>query len=138
MAMDRDKPWQEAKESDTAKPSRNWTQRSKGQFIYRRFTANDSIGRPSILFKFELAAGQTELPQAVYEILQSVKYLDRNPAHGFGTGLCPTGLSFMRHKTHGRVWRLPDNGVGRTAADIIDARLTDLAEKLHNEKGQGR
>jgi hypothetical protein len=90
------------------------------------------------LFKFELAPGQSDLPQGVYDILHELKYLDRNPVTGHGSGRCPTGLAFNRSKKHGRVWVLPDNPTGRTAADIIDAKLRDLAHKLEREPGQIR
>ena len=118
---------------------RSWTERFTGPVRYRRFTDLDAGGRPSIFFKFELAPGQSDLPQGVYDILHEMKYLDRNPAdHEHGQKPCPTGLAFNRSKKHGRVWRLPDTAVGRTAADIIDGKLRDLAATLEGEAGPSR
>lgn len=130
--------------SDPAKsggkrPGRGWTQRFTGPIRYRRFTDLDAGGRPSIFFKFELAPGQSDLPQGVYDILHELKYLDRNPADlEHGRNPCPTGLTFNRSKKHGRVWRLPDTPPGRTAADVIDGKLRTLAATLEREPGQSR
>ena len=55
-----------------------------------------------------------------------------------GGGQHHTGLAFNRSKKHGRVWRLPDTPLGRTAADIIDAKLADLAAELADESGRDR
>lgn len=120
--------------SDGQPQGRGWTSRFAGRIRYRRFTDLDAGGRPSIFFKFE----SSDLPQAVYDILHELKYLNRNPNGEHGNGLCPTGLAFNRSKKHGRVWRLPDNPVSRVAADIIDAKLTDLAHQLEQEPGRGR
>jgi hypothetical protein len=52
------------------RPGRGWTERFTGPIRYRRFTDLDGGGRPAIFFKFQLAPGQTDLPQGVYDILQ--------------------------------------------------------------------
>jgi hypothetical protein len=123
---------------DEKKPGFGWTVRITGPIRYRRYTDKDGGGRPSIFFKFELAPGQSDLPQEVYDILHELKYLNRNPEHGKGSGQYPTGLEFQRSRKHGRVWKLPDDSTGRTAADIIDAKLSDLAHKMEQEQGKTR
>jgi hypothetical protein len=128
---------QDAGKPASKRPGRSWTERFTGQIRYRRYTDLDAGGRPSILFKFELAPGQGDLPQGVYDILHELKHLDRNHDFPNGGGSYPTGLAFSRDKKHGRVWRLPDNSTGRTAADIIDGKLRDLAITLEQEGGQG-
>lgn len=121
------------------KPGRSWTERLAGPIRYRRFTDTDPAGRPSIFFKFELAPGQDDLPQGVYDILHEMRFLKRN-ANDLEHGMkpCPTGLAFNRSKKHGRVWRMPDTPPARTAADIIDAKLSDLAATLDSEPGPSR
>ena len=128
----------EQDDSDKKKdlPGRGWTARYSGQVRYRRFTDLDAGGRPSIFFKFEPAPGQLELPPEVYAVLKEMRYLDRDAEHGFGQR--PTALTFNRSKKHGRVWRMPDTPAGRTAADIIDGKLMDVAEKLDQEHARGR
>lgn len=118
------------------RPGRGWTERFSGPIVYRRFTDYDGGGRPSIIFKFELAPGQSEMPRDVYEVLHQLKHLDRSPGHGRKPHF--TGLEYTRDTRHGRVWRLPDTPAGRTAADIIDAKLCDLAHKIEQATGQGR
>lgn len=118
------------------KPGRGWTERLSGQIRYRRFTDIDAGGRPAILFKFELPPGQSDLPPEVYSILQEMKHIDRGVGHARGER--HTGLTFNRSKKHGRVWRLNDDVTGRTVADIIDAKLSDLAAKLDAEPDVGR
>ena len=127
-----------SKDGDSAadRPGRTWTVRCTGAVRYRRFCDEDGGGRPSIILKFELPAGQTELPKQVYDVLHSMKFLDRSQGHGRGKQ--PTHLEFKRDTKHGRVWRLPDTPTGRMAADIIDARLADLAKLLDNEQGKVR
>jgi hypothetical protein len=120
------------------RPGRSWTERFTGSVRYRRFTDTDPAGRPRIFFKFELAPGQTELPQGVYDVLHEMKYMARNLDFPNGGGKYPTGLQFNRSKKHGRVYALPDNHTGRTAADIIDARLRELAATLDGEQGAAR
>lgn len=117
------------------RPGRGWTERF-GPIRYRRFTDVDAGGRPSIFFKFELSPGQSEMPKEVWDILHSLRQIDRGPTHGGGRHY--TGLQFNRSKKHGRVWRLPDSQTGRTAADIIDARLADLITKIEEGKDHGR
>lgn len=118
------------------RPGRGWTERFTGPIRYRRFTDTDVSGRPSILFKFELAPGQSDLPQEVYDVLHQMKHLDRGAGHGDGQH--HSGLTFQRGRQHGKVWRLPDNETGRTTADIIDAKLSDLAHKLEQQGSPGR
>lgn len=118
------------------KPGRGWTSRFKGPIRYRRFTDIDAGGRPAIFFKFEQAPGQTDLPQEVYDILHQMKHLDRGSDHGGGKH--HTNLTFKRSKKHGRVYRLDDNPTGRTTADIIDAKLRDLAHELESHEKRSR
>lgn len=113
---------------------RGWTVRLAG-IRYRRFSDLDAGGRPSIFFKFELPPGQTDVPQKVYEILHELKYLPPSRGHNKP---CPTGLQFNRSKKHGRVWVMPDNSTGRTAADCIDSRLRLLAAEIEEERGRSR
>lgn len=115
---------------------RTWSERYGGLLRYRRFTDYDGGGRPSIPFRFELAPGQTELPPEVYDILQELKYL--RPTSGHGKRPMFTGLEFTRDSRHGRVWRLPSSPTGRTVADLLDARLGELAARLEASEGKGR
>lgn len=133
--MERDQESEQGSEKGK-KPGRGWTERFTGSIRYRRFTDIDAGGKKAILFKFELAPGQSDLPQAVYDILQEMKYLKRSPEHGGGQQ--HTNLTFNRSKKHGRVWRLDDTPTGRTTADIIDAKLRDLAHQLEQELDPGR
>lgn len=127
---------QDAGKSAKERPGRSWTERLTGQIRYHRFTDLDAGGRPSIFFKFELAPGQSDLPQEVYDILHEMKSLQPRPFHGYKPQ--PTGLEFNRSKKHGRVWRMPDNPSTRTAADIIDGKLRDLAQQIDQGQDQGR
>jgi hypothetical protein len=128
--MDSDQESKQGTEK-TKKPGRSWTERYTGPIRYRRFTDIDAGGRPSIFFKFE---DDSALPPEVWDILRSMKRMDRGSAHGGGEH--DTGLTFNRSKKHGRVWRLPDHQTGRTAADIIDARLSELAQRIDDEQGK--
>jgi hypothetical protein len=136
--MERDEQRQDAAGSGNKEPGRTWTRRVAGPVKYRRFTANDCVGRPSILFKFEPSSGQADLPPEIYDILKSVKFLNRNPDLGHGSGRYPTGLQFMRGKPWGKVWRLPDDSTGRTAADWIDAQIKDLMGSLEQDSNRSR
>jgi hypothetical protein len=127
--MDRDRKSEQGP-GRPRKPERSWTERATGPIRYRRFTDIDAGGRPSIFFKFEQ---ESAVPPEVWDILHSMKQMDRGPAHGGGQH--HTGLTFNRSKKHGRVWRLPDDQTGRTAADIIDVRLSNLAERLDDDEG---
>jgi hypothetical protein len=136
-AMDKEQqPDDEPVKKPAEKPGRGWTTRFTGQVRYRRYTDWDDGGRAAIIIKFELAPNQTDLPQEVYDVLQEMKYLKLSQQDGGGR--VRSGLEFKRSKTHGRVWILPDNPAGRTAADVIDAKLLKLAEKLDREEGPDR
>ena len=126
----------ESGEPTKRRGGRSWTERLAGPIRYHRFTDLDAIGRPSIFFRFELAPGQDDLPQGVYDVLREMKHLKARPGHGEKP--CPTHLEFNRSRKHGRVWRMPDDPTGRTAADIIDAKLADLAAELDAEPGRSR
>lgn len=115
---------------------RSWTQRTREPLRFRRYADKDHLGRPSIIYRFEPDHGQADLPEEVYRILQSLKHIVRGPEHG--GGLVATGLEFKRDPKHGRIWRLPDTPLGRTAADIIDAKLLDLAREMEAGEGRGR
>jgi len=127
---------EEAGKPAKERPGRSWTERFSGPIRYRRFTDTDPSGKPCIFFKFELAPDQSDLPQEVYDVLHEMKHMEPRPGHG----LKPqhTGLAFDRSKKHGRVWRMPDTPTARTAADIIDAKLADLAAELDTESGKSR
>ena len=66
--------------------------------------------------------------QAVHDVLHELKYLDRESG-----GKHRSGLTFKNDKLRGRVWKLPNDQTGRTAAQIIDAKLSELAEKNSGE-----
>jgi hypothetical protein len=117
-------------------PGRPWTERVTGPLRFSRTTDTDGEGRPSIIYKFELPPGETDLPQAVYDILNDMKQLQRGER--WGGGQHSSGLKFKRDKKHGRVWVLPNDGTGRTAADILDIRLLELAARLEADLSHGR
>ena len=119
------------------RPDRMWTERFVQPVKFRRFTGRGRGSKPMIFIQFDLPPGQDQLDPNVYAVLKELKYLDRSPEHGGGQ--CPTGLSSMssaRHKP-GTLWALPDNPVGRTAADIVAARLFDLARQMEQEGKSG-
>jgi hypothetical protein len=130
----------EAEENGAGKPAkrlgRSWTERHTGSICYRRVTGTDAVGRPSIMFQFILPQGETELPKPIYDTIRELKHLDRGSGHGRGTR--PTGLEFMLDSKRGKYWRLPDNNTGRTAADVLDHRLFELAERLDQEQSRDR
>jgi hypothetical protein len=105
---------------------RTWTARYTQPIKYRRYTDLDSSGRKTIMFKFDLPPGQTQLADRVYAVLSEHKLL----------GNSPTGLKFNRDKVHGRVWKLTDSPVGRLVADSIDQKLLLLADKMQREMGK--
>lgn len=137
--MERDEKTDRKPEKPIRILGRGWTKRS-GEIQYRRYSGVDAGNRPCIFFKVEqpILNGQNELAQAVYEIFRDLKYLDRDPAKGHGSGREPTGLTFERDRVHGKVWKVRDDPTGRTVSDIIDARLSELAEKLHDDPGRSR
>jgi hypothetical protein len=112
---------------------RGWTERFSGPIRYRRYSDKDAGGRPCIFFKIEAPSGQSELATAVFDIIKGLRYVDRGKG-----GIRPTGLTFNRDRIHGRVYKLPDNPLGRLAADIIDAKLSDLAQSIENDPTLGR
>lgn len=136
--MDREKDSEQGKEQRSQRPEpRPWTQRTRGPLRFTRYTDTDGAGRPSIIYKFHLPEGQKELPHEAYEILQQMKLIDRG--RGRGTGQHFTGLELQRNKRYGgRIWRLPDTPTGRTVAEIIDARLLELARRMEADEGRGR
>jgi hypothetical protein len=48
----------------------------------------------------------------------------------------PTGLEFNDLRKHGRIWQIPNDVEGRTLADKIDYKLSEIAHKM--EEGQGK
>lgn len=114
---------------------RTWTQRHTGPVRYRRFTDVDGRGRPSIFIKIELPPGQIDAPPEIYNILREGRYLPIGSDHKTGKR---TGLEFVRDPLHGRVWCLPNTHIGNTVADVIDARLAELAERMEQEQGPNR
>lgn len=110
---------------------REWTVRVTGPIRYRRYTGLNQGGLPSIFFDFDLPPGQRDVPDDVYKVIKSVKQLPR--PEGKGQGMRYTGLEFRQG-----IWRLPDDPLGRTAADVLDARLRELAERIEHDQGTTR
>lgn len=102
------------------RPGRTWTERLEHPVKYRRYTANNAAGFPFIFLKFDFPPGQSTLHPEVFSVLQEMTTLD---------GRTATGLKLVRDKIHGKVWRLPDSEIGRTAADVIDGKLRDIADR---------
>jgi hypothetical protein len=97
---------------------------------YVRYTGKGYDGKEHIFLKFNLPAGVVKLDQPVFDILQELKTLD-----GYPTGLKNVkGIQYPK----GVLWQLPANPVGRTAADLIDAKLSDLAHQIENGQGPAR
>jgi hypothetical protein len=104
-------------------PVFGFTSRFAGPLKYRKFTdANLKI----IAFKFNLA-NQEKLPPEALEIMREYKQ-DRDGN--------PTGLEFKQTRTHGKIWQIPNDVEGRTLADKIDMRLSEIAEKLQEAQGK--
>jgi hypothetical protein len=98
-------------------PVRGWTSRFTGPVKYRKFSdANLRI----IAFKFDVPANE-KLPEEVLAVMREHK-LDKAGN--------PTGLKFQDTRTHGKIWSIPNDAEGRTLADKIDFRLSELAQKL--------
>ena len=130
--MERDQePLPKRQPADPAKLGRTWTRRYSGPVVYCRYSGIDAGGEPRIFIKVDAPNGPSELAIAVHDAINQLKHVDR----GTG-GSRPTGLTFTRDRIHGRLYKLPDNPLGRFAADLIDAKLSYLAEKV--EKGRGR
>ena len=107
---------------------RSWTQRNVQPVKYQRYSDLDAGGTPRIFFKFELPPGHDKPEQAILDIKEKWKTING----------CPTGLKVVNDRVHGKTWRLPDNKVGRTAADFIDVDLLKLAHKMTDEPGFSR
>jgi hypothetical protein len=122
---DQSGPWYRCEPSQ-----RPWTQRTKGDVQYVRYTGKGYDGKEHIFFKFNLPVGQRLVGQPVFDILQELRTLD-----GY-----PTGLKNVKGRQYpkGMLWQLPDNPVGRTAADIIDAKLSDLAHQMESDQTRDR
>ena len=110
---------------------RGWTRRITGPIQYRRYTGLNHANLPSIFFDFDLPPGQRDVPEDVYKVIKSVKTLPRLSEGYYGTQ--DTGL-----ECRGGIWRLPDTPLGRTAADALDFRLRELAERIEHEQGSSR
>lgn len=115
-------------------PDRMWAERFRHPVKFRRFTGRGFSGKPQIFFQFDIPPDQERLDPGVYEILQELKRLNRGTEHGMGQ--VPTHLKAVSNgrQKPGTLWTLPDSPVGRTAADVITARLTDLADQLKNNQ----
>jgi hypothetical protein len=126
---ERSGPWYRCEPSQ-----RPWTQRTK-RVQYVRYTGKGYDGKEHIFLRFNLPAGVVKLDQPVFDILQEMKHLDRPTG-----GRCPTGLKNVKGSQYpkGMLWQLPDTPVGRTAADIIDAKLGELAHKMQEDEGKAR
>ncbi len=113
-------------------PGRTWTERYQQPLKYCRYSDRGYDGKPRIYFKFDFPPGQHKVGDTVYAILKELKHLDRSPERG--GGMTHTGL---RCNT-ASLWQLPDTPIGRTTADILDARLRELARQLENDLGTSR
>jgi hypothetical protein len=103
-------------------PVRGWTSRFTGPVKYRKFTdANMKV----IAFKFNLADNE-KLPEEVLTVMRD------NKVDACGQ---PTGLKFQVTRTHGKIWTIPNDVEGRTLADKIDFRLSELAHKMEGLQG---
>lgn len=114
--------------TEKARVGRTWTERLVHPVKYRRYAANGAENKRYIYFEFELPQGETRIPQGAYDILKELTTL----------GHQPTGLKCVRGsgQVTGTLWKLPNTPLGRTTADIIDARLFDLAHRLEEEQGR--
>jgi hypothetical protein len=110
---------------------REWTRRVAEPLRYRRYTGLNHGGIPSIFFEFDLPNGQRDVPEEIYKVIKSVKTLPR--LTGDRCGMRDTGLEFRQG-----IWRLPDNPLGRIAADALDFRLHELAERMKHEQSNSR
>jgi hypothetical protein len=130
--MERETP-QDGEKATGQRFGRPWTERFSGPIRYRR--TSDLIGTDRrIVFEFFLQPGQQTIDPAVRQILNRMKYLDRNPNGEHGNRPQPTGLKSSRHGTR---WDIADTPTGRMVADIIDAKLRDLAATLEQGSEPG-
>lgn len=125
---------QEAKPEENpakARTGRTWTERLVQPLKYRRYAANGAEGKRYIYFEFELPKGETRIPQAAYDILKEMTTMN---------GRTHTGLKCVRssRQVTGTLWSLPNTPVGRAAAEVVDAKLLDLAHLLEAEQGHSR
>jgi hypothetical protein len=134
--MERDEETDKKAEPKGGKPPppRPWTQRTQPTLPlpFVRFVDTDGEGRPSIIYRFGFPSGPSELPKEVYDILRDLKH--REAVDG---GQFSTLLRFKRDRKHGRVWTLPNSPSGRATADILDARLLDLARQMEKPDEPG-
>lgn len=105
---------------------RPWSERFVQPVKYARFTAKDASTKEKVMFKFELPEGQ-ETPDG--ELLEVVRAHKQSP-EGY-----PTGLHFENDRVHGKVWKLPNDPLGRATADSLDEALDGLAKKIE-QRGQ--
>jgi len=103
-------------------PVRGWTSRFTGPVKYRKFTDEPM---KIIAFKFNLAENE-KLPEDVLAVMRD----NKQDAAGQ-----PTGLKFQTTRKHGKIWTIPNDVEGRTLADKIDYRLSQLAEKMGQAQG---
>ena len=134
QAMEREQETDQENELKGGKPPppRPWTQRTHEPLRFVRFVDTDGEGRPSIIYRFGDPGGPGAVPDEVYAILDDLNRRD----HPEG-GQIDTKLRFKRDKKHGRVWTLKNDQTGRTTADILDARLLDLARQME-QRGEPR
>jgi hypothetical protein len=105
------------------KPVRGWTSRFTGPLKYNRLSDADmevSGVKGVIAFRFNLAPRE-QLPAEVLALMRA------NKQYPDGT---PTGLKFESTRKHGKIWMIPNDVEGRTLADKIDFRLSELAHKM--------
>jgi hypothetical protein len=98
-------------------PVRGWTQRFEGPLKYRKFTDADLR---VIAFKFNLPPNEKP-PEEVLTLMKS------NMKDKDGQA---TGLLYQSTRKHGPIWTIPNDIEGRTLADRIDFRLSELAQKM--------
>jgi hypothetical protein len=116
-----DEPPEQAKRP--FEPVRGWTQRFTGPVKYRKLTdANLKI----IAFKFNVPDNEKPPEEVLALMRDNLKDKEGNP----------TGLKFQNTRIHGKVWTIPNDVEGRTLADRIDFRLSQLAQKMEEGKGQ--
>jgi len=104
-------------------PVRGWHSQLTGPLKYRKFTDADL---KIIAFKFDLAPRE-KLPEEALAVMHDHKQdKDGNP----------TGLEFKEFRKHGKVWAIPNDVEGRTLADKIDFKLSQIAHQMGEDQGK--
>jgi hypothetical protein len=125
-------------------PGRPWSGRFEQPGAYRRFTLKDPGGAEKIHFVFPLEPGETKPPEPVINVMRAHKYWKDGKPYGLADDArsndesYPTGLAFGTNKKHPKAWVLPNDEMGRTVAESIDAKLLELGHRLEAEQGNAR